>query len=296
MIWRPENINTGSVVCIKGMEPFARDFDSFLYDLSRKRPIWSGWRHLDHFVIGEDKLPGCLTLHEAIEEAEAAITVHRDFAAKGKAPPHLPAPVALFRLPEHVEKAALDCLLPLLTSSVRRKAELLSRDGLAALAYVYPTIPIRAHAMAGNIKLAQRLVPRWVGLAGDLLVSGFIPTTVQASGRGSCCDYNNAVIDGGFVDTGSVVAEASLVDDRDFTDAMIATICSLTATAVYVACGNGSANENHQFMKQYFYAAIFNELREKLLVQGGPQRMQDFFHQGSNIESAIIRFNQQILE
>ncbi len=218
------------VFCIKGMEPLAPDFCDALDKIKVRRSLNGELNLLDYFILKEDKLPNCLLFDEAQAEASAAAMVHKRLAADGEPLPRLPLPVVLARLPEKLVETAAREIAARASRGLWRKIEMLAAGGLGAYVYWYPSVPLRASNWRSDSGPAVATCEGWIDLAARLLRAGFLPTSAYSVNRGHCCDLQNAVIDGGFADLGSVVSAADISTEEDVFVALQLTISQLTAT------------------------------------------------------------------
>jgi hypothetical protein len=283
----PQGGNIRSVFCIKGMEPLAPDFGRALDRLAARHPVNNGLNFLEDLVLREDKLPGCLLLSEARAEASIAATVHRRLSDDGDPLARLPLPVLCVRLPQANAEAAAREICSRASRSLWHKIDMLAAGGLGAYVYWYPSIPLRASQVRLSRQSAISMSEGWIDLAARLLRAGFLPTTAYSQQRGHCCDRNNAVIDGGFSDLGSVVPAAELSAPADVFIALQMTTWLVTATILHVF-------GRHEFaIGRFDYAAnmVLHLVRERLMCACGKDadpRMTEFFAATKDI-SAVAR-------
>lgn len=223
-----------NVLCVKGMEPFAPDFGATLDRLAAQHATGRAVNKLEHFILNEDKLPGCLLFSEARVEASTAATVHMRLSNDGGALPRLPLPVLCVRLPETTAESAARAIAARASPCLWHKIEMLAASGLGAYVYWYPSVPLRARDVQGAKEMVVAMSDGWMNLAARLLRAGFLPTTAHSLGRGECCDRQNAVIDGGFADLGSVVPVADVPAQQDVFIALQMTLSRIAATILHV--------------------------------------------------------------
>jgi hypothetical protein len=275
-----------SVLCIKGMEPLAPDFARALDRLAARRTVNSGLSDLEHFVLIEDKLPGCLLLSEAQAEVSIAGTVHRRLSDDGDPLARLPLPVLCVRLPQTTAESAAREISSRASRSLWHKIDMLAAGGLGAYVYWYPSTPLRASMVPLNRQLAVTVSEGWIDLAARLLRAGFLPTTAHSLERGHCCDLNNSVIDGGFADIGSVAPLTELSTPTDVFIALQMTIWILTSTILYVL----GKNEYRIGRFGYVGNMVLHLVRERLMCACGKDadpRITKFFDAAKNM-SAIV--------
>jgi hypothetical protein len=223
-----------NVLCVKGMEPFAPDFGGLLDKLATHRWTGSGQSLLEHFILEEDKLPGCLLFNEACIEASIAAKVHVRLSSDGEPLPRLPLPLLCGRLPDTALESAVREITARASRSLWPKIEMLAGAGLGAYVYWYPSLPLRAADFQVSRTSAISMSDGWIGLASRLLRAGFLPTTAHSLGRGQCCDPRNSVIDGGFADLGSVIPVEEVRARRDVFIAAQMTIWHIAETILHV--------------------------------------------------------------
>src|SRR5262249_57924643 len=90
---------------------------------------------LDKLALIEGKVPGCVTLAEALADARAALAVQRAHVARHGAPARLPFPLVVARWPDPVAERALAALRPRLRRRAREVVEPAVRASLPV--YVY---------------------------------------------------------------------------------------------------------------------------------------------------------------
>lgn len=238
------------VLAIKGSEIFAADVEPHLRMLGAHRVEFPGrgrslFSALEHFPLNEQKIPLAMSIDEALDDVQAAAAVQRAHLARFGCIARVPLPLVAIRWPDAAAHAHLARLAPLLTRRARRAVERVAADGLGALAYHYPGVAHRvAHlpqllaARPENGWLARlsaltdpaATIDGWLELLARLLALGFLPASVESMGVGHCIDTKNAVIDGGFVDLGSVCRAADVTDDRRLLETLLSAIADLAQT------------------------------------------------------------------
>jgi hypothetical protein len=257
-----------AVLAIKGTEPFAFNFAGFIDEMARAHTqaelrLGSAARDLtlvraeltglDKFPVLEGKVPGCVTVAEALDDAHAAAAVQLAHLRRYGAPARLPMPILVARWPEAVADAVLAELSPWLRGRARGVTELAVRAGLGVYVYSYPIVPARlAHLAApevgpgielgarlaalGKIADPRRMLDGWIGLMARLLALGFVSADPLSIVTGDCLQVQNAVVDGGFADVASLV-EAGQLDDRALRAAVRHTVHELAVTATRLVAG-----------------------------------------------------------
>jgi hypothetical protein len=256
------------VLAIKGSEPLATNFGDFLdevgaarvgievrlgspaIDRTLSRAELSG---LDKFPILEGKVPGAVTVREALAEARAALAIQRTHVARHGVPARLSLPVFLGRWPAAVAERVAAELGARMAGRGLELAVAALAGGLAVYVYRYPSVPVRlAHLavpdarrgadVAGRLAaIARHVEPRaaldgWLGLTARMLALGFVAKDPRAVVSGDCLQVQNACLDGGFADVESVVESRGL-DERALRDAVRRTAHELALDATRLLFG-----------------------------------------------------------
>lgn len=246
----------GGVIAIKGTEPHAADRDAHLRSLAefrvdypaRGRSLFSA---AEHFALVEQKVPLALGVDEALEDVRCAAMLQRAHLARHGELARLPTPLLALAWPEATRTQHLEALRPLLSQRAFRIVEAFTQHGLGAVVYFYPALPIRVAHLAAELgagaepwltRLARRTDPaltvdRWLDLVARLLALGWLPGRTEHIGIGHCLELQNAVIDGGFVDVGSVIAMDQVRSDRAFQEMLLAAIADLARTIRHFILG-----------------------------------------------------------
>lgn len=251
-------IPTG-VIAVKGSEPLAGYVEPHLDAMQAFRIEYPGrgrslFSALEHFPLVEQKIPLAVTVAEALEDTHAAVQVQSAYLTKFNTLASVPLPLAIVRWPTCVAELHLEKLKPRLSQRAMRIVEKQIEGGLGALIYFYPCVPLRvahlptilgsAHgASAWRSKVStlcdpQITIDRWIDLVARLLVLGFMPSSIESIGVGHCLEMKNAVIDGGFVDLGSIIDMDLISSDQMFSETMLATIADLTKTVRHLLLGD----------------------------------------------------------
>ena len=278
----------GNVFCIKGMEPLAPDFARMLDWMASQRRAGSGLSLLEYFIVREDKLPGCLMFDEASAEAGIAAKVHRRLADDGGPLPRLPLPVLCARLADEAAEGAVRKIVARASPSLRPRIEALGAVGLGAYVYWYPSLPLRAAEFRPQASAAISMAEAWIDLAARLLRAGFLPTSAHSLGRGQCCNRQNSVIDGGFVDLGSITPVDELLIGEDLFTAAHLTAWEISATILHVLGhplrGDGTSIAQLDSAAQL----VMHLVRERLARACGDAldpRLREFFSARQTVES-----------
>jgi hypothetical protein len=155
--------------------------------------------------------------------------------------------------------------------------------------YYYPSLPLRASAAAPDkvadlliregaypermgAAFAQRLdklreraepsetIDGWIELLADMLLLGYFPFDTYYMGH--CLQLHNLCIDGGCVDTDSIVPMSNVPDDRYFTELFLQTTLALAQSISAYLRGTWSENQANQVI----VASVWEELQRRLPV------------------------------
>jgi hypothetical protein len=286
----------GNVFCIKGMEPLAPDFGRGLDQMAAQRRAGSGLSLLEYFIVREDKLPGCLLFDEANAEAAIAATLHGRLAQDGGPLARLPVPVVCVRLPEETARAAVREVVVRSSRALWPKIETLAAVGLGAYVYWYPSVPLRAAEFRPGARAAVAMSEAWIDLAARLLRAGFLPTSAHSLGRGQCCNRQNSVIDGGFVDVSSVIPLEELPTGQDVFTAVQLTIWEISATILKVLGRPLSRDSTSIARLDDAAQLVMNVVRERLVRACGDEldpRLRPFLGDPQTVES-VARILDQV--
>jgi hypothetical protein len=274
------------VLCFKGFEVLAADFGDFVKELMLSQKASPGLTLADHFLLIEDKVPGCLTTDEAAIEVDRAVRLHQVLRAEEGPPPRLPIPMAVVRFSDRVGEQVIAVLSKHLSESSLAKARTLVADGLSGYIYAYHCLPVRVEHMRLHWRADARTTSRhppllhgrasrgsidgWLGLAAAMLRQGFLPATAASRWRGACCDPKNAVPGGGFVDMGSVVHVGEIRSDYDIIQALETTVECLSSTILrFLSYGNGPPDGGNAAQRMI---ARHVHRRLGVLLEAQPQR------------------------
>lgn len=279
-----------NVLCIKGMEPVAPDFDAALERMA-SHSADGRLSNLEHFILVEDKLPGCLLLGEAHAEAAIAAMVHRRLADDDGALARLPLPIFCGRHPDAVAETAARAISARASRRVWQKIEMLAAAGLGVYVYWYPSVPLRAWGCRAKGEAAAIMSDGWMNLAARLLCAGFLPTTAHSFGRGQCCDPQNAVVDGGFADVDSIVPISEVRTRQDLFVAVHATIREIAASILHVLGKDNPAAASFGYSRQMTRQVVWQRLAQACGEHADPRLMQ-FFDAGNSVSSMVQSMDQ----
>jgi hypothetical protein len=238
---RPKEATTRNVIAVKGTEPLAADFGAALARLATQvlSETAPHNRPTERFALGENKVPGALLETEATEEAELAAAFQARHLAAYGCLARAPVPLFIHRLPEDVVQGTARHLRKHVSTRAMRRLEPLLESGLAVYTYHYPTPPLRVSQLP-PASCPQRLaalsrfidveatIDGWVRHFVRMLYLGYLPAALYSIG--DCVDPNNAVVDGGLCDLGSLIAFDELDDRVVFSDTLSYGYFSLNRT------------------------------------------------------------------
>jgi acyl-CoA synthetase (AMP-forming)/AMP-acid ligase II/aryl carrier-like protein len=272
-----------SVRAIKGAEVRCEDQLGFL-QLLQQRLFERFAKHsvtntLEYFLIQERKVPGALTLPEALTEAQRAAELQNRFLEEFGEPGGLPVPLLVVRWSEDVVARFRARLLPLLSGFSLGIAESELRDGLACYVYWFPKAPFpRVSHFAGtlaqesqrtgsggfaNTRLVyatlkhnldpEAVVDSWVRLVARMLLLGYFPSDIQHFKNGQCIEPQNVLLNGTFADLDSVTPMRQLGSDREFYASFLALLNLLahTVRVFLTAESNGTTTLPSPFPHQF---------------------------------------------
>lgn len=281
----------GGVVAIKGTEPYAPDLRMKLMGLRafrvdyppRGRSLFSA---LEHFPIVEQKVPLAVTAEEALSDVHAAAAFQQAHLAAFGTIAAAPLPLLALRWPADAVERVAELLLPMLSARAAAIVRLLLAQGFGCVVYHYPSVPSRVahldHDLGSPVDyparrraLATRLDPArtiesWVDLAARMIVLGFLPGSTESHGIGHCLEAQNAVIDGGFVDLGSMKPIDQAADAREVEETLLAAVADLSRTIrQFLAGGLVDAEaeyRNPTLVMMHVAARVFRQLCERVAL------------------------------
>jgi hypothetical protein len=232
----------GPVLVFKGAEPLLPDFAALL-DWMSQAPLRKSTRVMtDHFPLAEGKIPGALSLREALREAEIALEVQRKHLLHYGELARIPIPLLIHSVAQEKQEACAALLRRKLSQPAFDRIEPLLSSGLAVYVYYYPSPPIRSNYWGGGMASAaltqyirntfsvEAALSGWVKLMVRLLYLGYLPFSVRNLGLGACMDPGNATLDGGFCDPDSITPIASSPDDEFFCEGIVQSLATLQST------------------------------------------------------------------
>jgi hypothetical protein len=223
------------VLVVKGAEPLLRDFP-LMIDWMLQAPLRKSTRVMaDHFPLAEGKIPGALSLKEALSEARIALDVQKRHLTCYGELARIPVPLFVYPFSDEDKDTCSATLRSKLSQSAFDRIGPLLREGLAIYVYYYPSPPVRANYL-GELRTPQfkqfveptsdegSTVLQWARLLIRLLYLGYLPYSVRNEGLGACIDFGNAALDGGFCDPDSIIPVDAKVDDEFFCESVVQTL------------------------------------------------------------------------
>lgn len=251
-----------AVLAYKGSEVHALDRDQHLAVLAGFRVDYPGrgkslFSAAEHFALIEQKVPLALSSEEAIDDARAAAQLQQAHLQRFSGLAHTPCPLLVVQWPEQIRDSHLQALRPILSGRAMHVVENMTRQGLAAIVYHYPGLPLRvAHlpqelkkspgnnwleklsALTANYdKSPEQVIDAWIALVARMLSLGFLPGRTEHIGIGHCLEMQNAVIDGGFVDVGSIIKMTEIHSEKAFMEMLMAAFADLSKTVRHFLLG-----------------------------------------------------------
>jgi hypothetical protein len=238
-----EHLFDSEVVVFKGTEPLLPDFPRFARWMSQTpyRRAWSASRNIaarigDHFPIIEGKIPGVVTIREALKEAAIAGEFQCAHVKHYGSLAPIPTPLLVHEFAREDFDRTIACLRVASSAPAFERVQSLAADGFAAYIYHFPKTVFRA----GDLALPQAIemlqshsssmpdveasMISWTRLFVRMLYLGYFPFTQWNFQLGGCFDFGNATIYGGCCDVDSIVAIASSPDDAFFSNSVCLSI------------------------------------------------------------------------
>ena len=201
------------VLVFKGMEPAALDFE--------QRIVWlktaaSSGDLAEDFSLLEGKIPGAVSVSEALSEARIAAQVQQRHLRYYNTLARIPLPLLVGKHEDSVVENADRILRRRLSGTAYKKVQKLLDGGLGYFVYFYPQAPIRAEFISpaknrrfvksrfGSVPSSQATIQRWITLFARLIRLGFLPASPRSLKTGCCVSSQNANLDGGVCDVDSI--------------------------------------------------------------------------------------------
>lgn len=290
--------HTSDVIVIKGSEPLLPDFPEYL-DWMQSRQFGTWPRPImEHFPLFEGKAPGTLFLDEALKEARTALDVQTKHLRHYGELMRIPVPLFVFRLPGEKQADVIAQLRQRVSEPAFSRVEPHLSRGVGVFAYYYPGPPIRVHATGrpssflpghdGRVSpkdVIDVMVPGWTRIAARLLWMGYFPSTPLSWRLGDIFEPNNACLDGGACDVGSIYPMEKAASDGFFARSIVLGVGSLRtviARALGIALGEIPMNLDQdvaafylgEYVKRAMERALDAEARESLTLD---PRVRDVF-------------------
>ncbi len=271
---------TSDVIVIKGSEPFLPDFTAYL-DWMRSRQFGNWPRPImEHFPLFEGKAPGTLFLDEALGEAGVALEVQRAHLQHYGELLRVPVPLLVCRLREADQHRVIEQLRHRLSDPAFERVEPRLARGIGVFAYYYPGPPIRVHAAGRPLSMlpgqdaridprvvAEVMVPGWTRMAARLLWLGYFPSTPLSWRLGDIFEPNNACLDGGACDLGSIYPMGKATNDGFFARSVVLGVGSLRtviARALGLPLGEMAANLDQDVLAFYLGEYVKRAMEQAL--------------------------------
>jgi hypothetical protein len=307
-----ETCSSGGYIGIKGGEAVANNLDAMLARLkSQKVHVSSTFgttskvlyadgailNSLERFSVLEGKPPCVHPFEDALEEAEGAYELQLRYFERYRTLARVPTPLLVFRWSREVSEAVLEKIRVHASRKVWRIVANEVLSGLGVHVYYYPSLPFRAgHTplpdVGEGLTFGQRLtalsetldpkstVEAWIELTSRILCSGYLPTDPTNLCRGYCLQSQNAVIDGGFVDTNSFRKMSSFDDDGSLAFALMRTTQVLSQTITVFLAGQHGFNPLFHQWNPDVYAWVKGKIGENV---------QRELRDGYELPSALLR-------
>lgn len=292
-------LEEGGVLAFKGTEPHAEDLNEEVEHLEAARAPFFG-SMLNEFATSEQKVPMGMSLHEARDEAETTLAFQRDYFTRFGRLAQVPFPLLIYRWDERAAARLLDAVMPHLCLASQRSTRAMVEAGLGALVYYYPSLPLRAsqqapHAIAmvsatAGLRLPAgtgihervgvsfdvrkqvlrrrsepwEVVRSWISLVADMMVTGWFPLHTYFMGH--CLQGQNLVIDGGVVDTDSLMPMARVQGDL-FHELFIQSVGELTKGSTVYLTGTFVGRYSDQMLGNTIWQLLYDDLRERMRQQ-----------------------------
>lgn len=270
------SIRDAPALVFKGSEPLLPDFPLMLDWMAQAALRKSSRVMSDHFPLAEGKIPGALSLKEALREAEIALKLHKMHMTHYGTLAKVPVPMLIHILSEGAKAACAETLKRKLSYSAFDRIQPLILSGLAIYIYYYPSPPIRANYLgdmgAPQFKIffaesvnADAVACEWARLIVRMLYLGFLPYSTHNEGLGACMDFGNAALDGGFCDPDSIIEIESDADDEFFRESAIQSLLILQSTIQRVV-GLASASPIYPSIEEFVYRLYVMHLIHEAVI------------------------------
>ncbi|MBT9583412.1 hypothetical protein IV102_08680 [bacterium] len=270
--WRAFYYSIGphSVLAVKGSEAHSQDFSAMLDVMARQSASLSysiarpgaPHRHsqavmsvLERFLFIENKLPGVVTLGEALSQAQRSCQFQAAHLRQHGQLARVPLPLLVHRIHPGQTGQIVSQICSRVEADHHPRVQALATDGLGVLIYWYPALPLRvAHLeippLSAQVSLQQRLsalghgdlpgliVDRWTQLLARMLCLGYVPADPLSSLQGLCLEAHNLTLDGGMVDLDSLRPMASFPNQAHVQLALERSLEVLTQSLIQFLSGD----------------------------------------------------------
>jgi hypothetical protein len=309
--YNPKPLEYQNTICFKGCEVLSDDFAENLKALAIEGPSHLGLRLLEHFIIAEQKVPACLTYSEAIKEAEIALELQdKYYELYGEFAP-LPLPIKVIKLPLEMHLNLEEKLKPITTKeNLNNVISLLESQGLAIYMYIFPSFPMRVchldippdtqHPKERRKKLIELagepkfVIESWINLFSRLLCLGYLLGTTRSLFTGLACDFNNATLNGGFCDVGSIEKISDIVPEKNVLESIDLSFNVLCQTILSFLSGPQQWNRRSNFPLNYLKVWVYKKMSEEIRVnieEGAFKAIASkYFNSDDNFDEMIDQF------
>jgi hypothetical protein len=203
----------------------------------------------------------------------------------------LPVPLFVFRLPEEREAEVVSALRARMSDMAFERIGPHLERGIGIFAYYYPGPPIRVHAvgrprflwpgpddLASHQNVIEKMVPGWITIAARLLWLGLFPSTPLSYRLGTIFEANNACLDGGVCDVGSIYPMDKAVNEGFFVRSVVMGVGSLRtviARAFGIAMAEIPQTNEQEVAAFYLGEYVKRSIERALAAEGRPSLTLD---------------------
>jgi len=248
-----------------------RDFERWEY--------YSCTNVLEYFAIQEHKVPGALTLTEALDEANKALSLQAAFKHRFQEFGAFPFPLFVYqwdkatvegflaRLSTFMSGYALDIVKREVSSGLAVYVYYLSQEPYPRVAHLSSAIAQRCARESQSGFMNRSIIQTALNDACDvngvlesvfrqvarILCVGFFPSDVTHFKNGQCIEPQNVLISGGLADMDSVLAFTDIQNDRSFYLNFLALMNLLArlCRTLLLAEGDGTTMPSSNFPAQF---------------------------------------------
>lgn len=242
---RADNQSAG-VVVFKGTEPLIPDFPSYLEWMLEAPFRFAQLAMGLHFSLEMKLPPAAMWIEECLAEQRVASGLQQRYLDRYGVIARLPVPLFVFKMNPEQNASYREVVRAKLSADAFNKIKNKISDGLGIEVYFYPELPVRvADLPVGNVRetfkaalgldQVEETIGKWTRLFAEMLCLDVMPYAPWHSGMGSCVDYGNACIDGGFNDLLTLVSFDAIPSDRLFRSSLQESVRMLADTIVTMA-------------------------------------------------------------